>query len=138
MKTNLDNVLSQWERRVIAFKFIYSLLIDETLTKEDMEKKLQKEIDNENKYIVKIISCFIQNKEEFEQSVSLNLLKTWTLSRVNYIDKAIIFSSMSEYKAHNIDRNIIIDQAIITSKKYGDDGSYKFINFILDKVLMKK
>lgn len=137
MKTKLDNVLSQWEKRVIAFKFIYSLLIDEALTKEDMEQKLQKEISEDSEYIIKIISSFIKNKEEFENEVSLNLLKTWTLNRVNYIDKAIIFSSMSEYKAHNIDKNILIDQAIITSKKYGDDNSYKFINFILDKVLKK-
>lgn len=64
-----------------------------------------------------------------------NLKDTWKINRLDYVDRAIIFSAICEYNVHKIDKKILIDQAIITSKKYGTDSSYKFINFILDKVM---
>jgi transcription termination factor NusB len=30
----------------------------------------------------------------------------------------------------------VIDQAVINAKKYGDKNSYKFVNAILDKILI--
>lgn len=134
VKNNLN--LSQWEKRVLIFKFIYSLIIDDDLSKEEKINKFYYEIGNNDNYINLAVIDFINNENEYIDLVSHFLLKTWKISRVDYIDRAILFSAISEYRVHKIDRNILIDQAIITAKKYGVDNSYKFINFILDKVLI--
>lgn len=133
MKNNLN--LSQWEKRVLIFKFIYSLLINEELDNKDKIDKLSVEI-GDDEYINLVVRDFILNENKYIDMVSNFLLKTWKISRVDYIDRAIIFSAIGEYRIHKIDKKILIDQAIITSKKYGVDNSYKFINFILDKVLV--
>lgn len=134
IKSNFN--LSQWEKRVLIFKFIYSLLIDEGLNSDEKINKLNNEIGDKDNYINSVIIDFIKNENEYIELVSRFLLKTWKITRVDYIDRAILFSSIGEYRVHKIDRKILIDQAIITAKKYSLDNSYKFINFILDKVLV--
>ncbi len=133
-KINKNYSLSQWERRVVVFKFIYSLLIDEFLNDKDTEKKIEKELPNDI-YILSIVKDFIKNKIDYFKLLQDNLKDTWKINRLDYVDRAIIFSAICEYNVHKIDKKILIDQAIITSKKYGTDSSYKFINFILDKVM---
>ena len=70
----------------------------------------------------------------FEQISNL-LESNWTIERVNLIDLSIVCCTISEKNVHQIDKKILIDQAVITAKKYGDENSYKFVNSILDKIL---
>jgi transcription termination factor NusB len=44
-------------------------------------------------------------------------------------------TAYSEANALKIDKKIIIDQAIITTKKYSEPNDYKFINAILDNII---
>lgn len=133
MKTNN---LTQWEKRVAVFKFVYSVLISD-LSKDESIKKFELELkDTINDYYINAITLyFIENKSFLEQTLEKHLLKNWTIDRVDFIDKSIIYASISEYKACNVNKGIVIDQAIITAKKYGIENSYKFVNYILDKVL---
>lgn len=133
MKTNN---LTQWEKRVAVFKFVYSVLISD-LSKDESIKKFELELKDtiNDDYINAITLYFIENKSFLEQTLEKHLLKNWTIDRVDFIDKSIIYASISEYKACNVNKGIVIDQAIITAKKYGIDNSYKFVNYILDKVL---
>lgn len=133
MKTNN---LTQWEKRVAVFKFVYSVLISD-LSKDESIKKFELELKDtiNDDYINAITLYFIENKNFLEQTLEKRLLKNWTIDRVDFIDKSIIYASISEYKACNVNKEIVIDQAIITAKKYGIENSYKFVNYILDKVL---
>ena len=133
MKTNN---LTQWEKRVAVFKFVYSVLISD-LSKDESVKKFELELKDtiNDDYINSITLYFIENKNFLEQTLEKHLLKNWTIDRVDFIDKSIIYASISEYKACNVNKGIVIDQAIITAKKYGIENSYKFVNYILDKVL---
>jgi transcription termination factor NusB len=57
---------------------------------------------------------------------------------LSVVDQAILLSSISEYKALNIDMKIVIDQALVNAKYYGEINSVKYINAILDKILKEK
>lgn len=133
MKTNN---LSQWGKRVAVFKFVYSVLISD-LSKEETIKKFELELKNtiNDEYINTITLYFIENRSFLEQTLEKHILKNWTIDRVDFIDKSIIYASISEFKSCNVNKGIIIDQAVITAKKYGIENSYKFVNYILDKVL---
>lgn len=134
MKTNNDK-LTQWQKRVLCFRFIYSIFVS-NLKKEDAILKFQDEIkplyDND---INKIITAFFINKDAILKIIDSKLTDKWTLDRINLVDLSIIVESYCEQIALNTDKKIIIDQAIITAKKYSEKNSYKFINSILDKIL---
>lgn len=139
MKIKKENLtknytLSQWEKRVVIFKFIYSILMNDELLLIDINKKIEQELPNDE-YIKSAVNDFVENRNKYIELLQSNLKENWTVNRLDYVDRAIIFCSMCESNVHHIDKKIIIDQAIITSKNYGTETSYKFINFILDKVI---
>lgn len=134
MKINYN--LAQWEKRVISFKFIYSCLILELNHKEMLEKYNSEIKHLNNDYVDNIIFFFINNKEKLFKQITNLLQANWTIERLNLVDLSIVCCAVSESNACQIDKKILIDQAIITAKKYGDQNSYKFVNSILDKILV--
>ncbi|MGL5640311.1 MAG: transcription antitermination factor NusB [Mycoplasmoidaceae bacterium] len=123
-------MLKQWEKRIIVFQYIYSCLI-----KQDFDSdNIPDEIKNDE-YIFNIVEYALINFSEIKKIIISNLSENWKWDRVAEVDLAIIVSAYSEYKTSKIDRKILIDQAIVTSKNYSDEKSYKFINFILDRML---
>ncbi|MGL5591659.1 MAG: transcription antitermination factor NusB [Mycoplasmoidaceae bacterium] len=123
-------MLKQWEKRIIVFQYIYSCLI-----KQDFDSdNIPDEIKNDE-YIFSIVEYALNNFSEIKKIIVSNLKENWKWDRVAEVDLAIIVSTYSEYKISKIDRKILIDQAIVTSKNYSDEKSYKFINFILDRML---
>lgn len=135
MKIKDKNNLTQWKKRVLCFRFIYSILIN-NLDNNEISQKYHDEIKLLNDaYIKKILTVFLLEKENIILSIKNKLNENWSIERINVVDLSIIIQSICEFIAHKIDKKIIIDQAIISSKKYSDLKSYKFVNSILDKIL---
>jgi transcription termination factor NusB len=51
------------------------------------------------------------------------------------VEKAILITAICEFNVNHLDRKIIIDQALVSTKHYANPNSAKYINAILDKVL---
>lgn len=134
MKTN-ETKLTQWKKRVLCVRFIYSILLINP-NKDDAIEKFQDEIlplnDND---INRVLTVFFNRRDSIIKLIESKLSETWSLDRLNYVDLSIIIQAVCEQIALNTEKKIIIDQAIITSKKYSEKNSYKFINSILDKIL---
>ncbi|MFV0479702.1 MAG: transcription antitermination factor NusB [Anaerorhabdus sp.] len=73
------------------------------------------------------------NKDRFIDYIN-NVLKKWTFNRLNYVDQAILLIACTEFDQQLADAPIIIDEAILLSKKYSDEESYKIINGVLDNL----
>lgn len=126
-------MLKQWEKRIIIFQYIYSCLM-----KHDFDfNNIPDEIKNDQD-IYNVVKYALNNFSEIKKIIVSNLNENWNWDRVSEIDLSIIISAYSEYELTKIDRKIIIDQAVVTSKNYSDEKSYKFINFILDRMLNAK
>lgn len=129
-----NSSLVQWEKRVILFKYIYSQL----LKNEPIAVAKQKFFDyfgSIDANFVMVLEYFLDNKEFIIKELSKNLQPNWTFDRLNFVDQAILIEAYSEYKTLNVDKAVIIDQAIISCKKYSDPDNYEYINAILDKTL---
>ncbi len=63
-------------------------------------------------------------------------MKKWKFSRLNRLMQAILLLSVSHARyVQDSEKNVIIDVAVKLSKRYLDDGDYKFVNAILDVTL---
>ena len=60
------------------------------------------------------------------------VIKNWSLDRLSYIDKAIIFVACAEIKYMEQKPAIAINEAVELAKKYSDKKSTKFINAVID------
>ena len=132
-----EQPILQWKKRIACFRFIYSSLIMNLGDKDCVLKFNEELAELKNKDIAKVIAFFIKNKQNIKARIKPLLKEDWSIERLNKVDLAIIMESFCEFHTLDIDKKIIIDQAIITSKKYSENNSYKFINFILDKLLVK-
>ena len=87
-------------------------------------------------YIKETIKKINQNQINIDLIINRNL-ENYTLSRINYVDKAIIRLATYELQLKNVAHNIIINEALELTKEYSnlDDGlQVKFNNRLLDKI----
>ncbi len=74
-----------------------------------------------------------ENKERFIDYIN-QVLKNWTFDRLNIVDQAILLMACTEFDKQLADAPVIIDEAILLSKKYSDEEAYKIINGVLDNL----
>ena len=59
-------------------------------------------------------------------------------SDMELMDKSIMYLALNEMIYGDLDKPVIIDEALRLSKKFSNPESYKFINASLDKFLKSK
>lgn len=74
-----------------------------------------------------------ENKERYIDYIN-QVLDKWTFERLSYVDQAILLMGCTEFDQKTADAAIIIDEAILLSKKYSDEEAYKVINGVLDNL----
>ena len=63
-------------------------------------------------------------------------MKKWKFARLNRLMQAILLLSVAHSRyVQDAEKSVIIDVAVKLSKRYLDDGDYKFVNAILDVTL---
>ena len=56
------------------------------------------------------------------------------IDQISKIELAILKQAIYEIKNSNLDKPVIISEAIRLAKRFGQDSSHKFVNALLDKV----
>ena len=79
-----------------------------------------------------ITSNFDRLKNLVHQSAELKL---FGIKSIETMEENILLLSLAESELENTHKNILIDEAVRLSKKFGADNSYKFINATLEKIL---
>ena len=57
------------------------------------------------------------------------------IKQISKIELAILKQAIYEIKNSNLDKPIIISEAIRLAKRFGQDSSHKFVNALLDKAV---
>ena len=96
------------------------------------------ELKQSNKKLV--LDKFIQILKEiklFEKDFSKTITDYSNIpfERIGGIELSILYLALYEVSKSNLDKPIIINEAIKLAKKFGQNSSHKFINAILDKVI---
>lgn len=89
--------------------------------------------DNDKEYIDKVLEDLENNTNNYLELIK-PLLVHWDISRINFLDKAIMVEAISEIKTGLNNKNIAINEAVIIAKEFIPDDNYKYINGVLDKI----
>lgn len=91
-------------------------------------------------YFVK--ACLIMVIKEYAPLVKMlnDHMNHWTFDRLNRVEQAILLLSCVHYLyvEPEVEKAVVINIAIKLSKAYLGDNDYKFVNAILDKVLVRE
>lgn len=128
------------EARDGAFKMLYQLDINSN-KKEDALNAFFEEYNftsADKTYITEIVNGVHERIEEIDSILS-SASKSWTLSRISKIEKAILRLAIYEiYFREDIPDSISIYEAVELSKMYDSPKAGGFVNGLLRGVLRKK
>ncbi len=118
---------------------IISLLYAYEVGNQEIDKFLEeiledKKIRNKQKeFAIELFNGIIKNLKDIDDIIKDNIDK-WDFDRIGIIEKAILRLGSYEILYSNLDKPVVINEAIEITKKFGGDNSPKFINGVLDKL----
>ena len=131
MKVNFKEAKKLREILVQAvYQFIFNNQntseIYDQFVKEHQHKKINLEILNSKLKSIEL------NSDKINQAID----KTdFDISKIDLIDKAILYVAFEEIIYGELDHPVVIDEAIRLSKKFSNPDSFKFLNAIIDKYI---
>ena len=87
-------------------------------------------------------SLNLKNFETYLKEIKKNILDidstidkhtNINIDQISKIELAILKQAIYEIKKSNLDKPVIISEAIRLAKRFGQDSSHKFVNALLDK-----
>lgn len=82
-------------------------------------------------FSVHLIDYFLNHKSIIDHKISTKL-ESWSLERLNSIDRNILRLGVCELLLEETDRAIVINEYIEIAKVYGTEKSGTFVNGLLD------
>mgnify|MGYP001172959515 FL=1 len=133
------SIVSKSAARIAAVQIIYNILASSKPIEQvfneyfiSFKKDLENQFDIESldvNYLESILSNF---DHSYEKIIEGYLTQDWKLDRMSNVDKAIIFTGITELKLNsNLSKNIIISEYIEIAQQMSGESS--FINKVLDK-----
>lgn len=119
---------------------IYNVLTYAYMNQEfDVEKLiidyLAMPYDEVEIFIKEAVIKTILNREAVISELQANMTN-WKFDRINRLSQAILLLAVTHYRyIENIDKSIVIDNAVRLAKKYLDEDDYRLINAVLDATL---
>lgn len=120
-------------REKIVFALYQHLLLNKDINECFSDNFEQDDIDE---FITSIQKDLIDNKDNYIYEIGQHLVK-WSFDRLNLVEQAILLEATSEIKLKLNEDAVVIDEAIILTKNYCDEESYKYINGVLDNICNK-
>ena len=117
-------------REKIVFALYQHLLLSKDINECFCDNFEENEIDE---FVSSIRDNLIENKNNYIYEIGQYLVK-WSFDRLNLVEQAILLEAVSEIKLKLNENAVTIDEAIILTKKYCDEESYKYINGVLDNI----
>lgn len=72
--------------------------------------------------------------ELISSNLNSHLSNEWRFDRLAFLEQAILILSYIQIMYLNIEKQVVINEAIELSRKYCDEESYRYINQVLDKI----
>ncbi|MFQ5865615.1 MAG: transcription antitermination factor NusB [bacterium] len=100
------------------------------------EMLLHREEEKVKQFAIELLRKSVEHKQEFDTLI-INKALNWDFERIAVLDKLIMRLAICELLFfEDIPPKVTIDEAIEIAKKYSTENSGKFINGILDGVLL--
>ena len=124
---------TQARESVIGLLYAYDLG-NEGIVKFVDEILEDKKIRNQQKeFALKLFNGTVGNIERIDEEIKLYLTQG-TLEDLGSVEKSILRLAVYEILFENLQKAIVINEAIELSKRLASDGAPKFVNGLLDKI----
>ncbi len=125
------------EARAEILKALYKAEFTSKNHDHDHDPYLENDLGDQKDFIEKIFYGTLDKQEEVDEMIS-SFTKGWKVERLAVIDRNVLRMAIYELIFYGeTPVEIVINEAIELSKKYGTENAPKFVNGILDKLWKK-
>ena len=125
---------TQARESVIGLLYAYDLG-NEGIVKFVEEILEDKKIRNQQKeFALNLFNGTVSNLESIDKEIIAHLNQR-TLEDIGSVEKSILRMAVYEILFENLQKAIVINEAIELSKRLASDGAPKFVNGLLDKIV---
>ena len=124
--------MTKRDARVMAMQILYASDFNNVTIDEAIKYYDETPVDP---LALKYVKGIEANLEKIDDIISKSLVN-YTISRLNLVDKAIIRLATYEL-LNNVDKKIVINEALEITKEYSDQGDHKAVGFnnkLLDNI----
>ncbi|WP_227395186.1 transcription antitermination factor NusB [Jeotgalibacillus aurantiacus] len=117
-----------------ALQALFQMDMNEMEPEEAIENILEDEKNDD--YLTALVTGVHENKPEIDQTIQGHL-ERWKIDRLARVDRNILRVALYEllYKKEEVPYNVVLNEAVEISKRFGDEKSSKFVNGVLSKVV---
>lgn len=120
--------------REMLVQAVYQLLFNDQDASEIFDQFAREHQDK--KINLEVLGSKLQSIESNYNKINQAIDKTeFDISKIDLIDKAILYVAFEEILYGQLDHPVIIDEAIRLAKKFSNPDSFKFLNAIIDKYI---
>jgi N utilization substance protein B len=123
------------QSRAAVVSLLYAHDIGNPEVKKFSEELLEeKKIRNrQREFALGLYHGVLDHLEEIDEQIRSHL-KDWDFERLDHVDKSILRLGTYELLHTDLDRAVVIDEAVELAKELGSDQSPKFVNGVLDAI----
>ncbi len=125
--------MTRRQQRITIMTCLYQYL----LTGKDINDIFDENLNIDDKsslaFIIENTVGVLNQLDELIEQIEPKLVE-YQFDRLGYVEQALLLLSTYQLNQHDIDRAVIINEAIEIAKQYCDDKSPKFINGVLDQL----
>lgn len=118
--------MNRHEQRKKIFQLIFQM--DHEIV--ELENTAFYDLYNEYEYIKRITDFYLDNSDEVDAKISTHL-NNYTLERIPKVERNILRTSISEIEEGDSPEKVVINEAVLLSKSYGEKDTFRFINGVL-------
>ena len=129
---NMGQALSRSESRAVAFRLIFA--------GGDWHVALPLALGDkfapapEQQYLARVLDGYHEHAAAIDEKIATHLQATWTIDRLRQTDLAVLRLALTEIILGDVPVPVIIKEAVILAKQYGESNSGAFVNGILAKI----
>ena len=90
-------------------------------------------VNEDHDFFSSLVINTIHNLTLLKDEISKHLT-SWEFDRLNYVEQAILLIASCELCLDEVEKAVVIDEAIELSKEYCDENAYRYINGVLDQL----
>ncbi len=94
------------------------------------EKKIR---HKQRAFALSLYHGVLEHLEKIDEEIASHL-KDWDFDRLDHVDKSILRLGTYELLYTDLDRAVVIDEAVELAKEMGGEQSPKFVNGVLDAI----
>ena len=131
--------MARRKSRELAFKALFEADLTGHRPEEALAKQMQRGrlLPEEESFAEELVSGTVQNKEVVDRIIC-GLAPRFPLEKLSPVDRDILRLALFELLQGKVPPKVVVNEAVELAKRYGDEGSSRFVNGVLGSFLKER